>query len=105
MLVLKLPLLPPWGCANWRSASSHSSSRAHHLLLQPPSIDRGIRPQDFPNFPILAFSFSSFFFEFCGFPCFLCVFALFSKDFKGSTERKNPCFSGGSSRFCQIKQG
>ena len=36
---------------------------------------------------------------------FLCVFSLFSKDFKGSAERKILAFFGGSSLFLAKKQG
>ena len=46
------------------------------------------------------FSFSSLF-CFAVFLAFLCVFALFSKDFKGSAGRKILAFFGASSLFCQ----
>ena len=45
------------------------------------------------------------FFRSAVFLAFLCVFALFSKDFKGSAGRKILAFFGASSLFLPKKQG
>ena len=58
-----------------------------------------------PDPPILVFFVFFAFFRFAVFLAFFGVFPFFSKDFKGSAERKILAFFGGSSLFLPKKAG
>ena len=58
-----------------------------------------IASQKNPDPPILAFFVFLAFFCFPISLAFLCGFPLFSKDFRGSAKRKNPCFFRGFLAF------
>ena len=77
----------------------------YHMKTRQNGCDTLFEKTKYPNLLFLAFlDFLAFFF--CKeFLAFLIVFPLFPKNFRGSEERKNPCFFGGFPCLFLKKQG